>query len=190
MIRAIILDCFGVLATEGWLPFKAKYFGDKPELFAQVTDLSRQADRGLIDRQSAIEQTAKLADITPQQLLQAISGNVPDEALFDYLRQLKPDYKLGILSNISDDYLHQIFTKEQLALFDQISLSFEHGYVKPQMEAYDLAAEQLGVAPSECVMIDDQQRNVTGAREAGMQSILYSDVEQLRRELDPLLLKN
>lgn len=187
MIKAIVFDCFGVLATEAWLPFKAKYFGHDPVLLEQVTEITHQADSGLISRQDAIAATAKLAGITPQAFTQAIGTNVPDDELFAYIRGLKPNYKIGFLSNISDNYLHQIFTPDYLALFDAICLSFELGFIKPHPRAYELTAGQLGVEPEECVMIDDQPRNVAGAEAAGMNGILYQNVDQLKAELAPLL---
>jgi HAD superfamily hydrolase (TIGR01509 family) len=187
MPKAIIFDCFGVLATEAWTPFKAKYFAHDPELFKRVSDISRQADKGLMSRDAAVQETSKLAGISPAEFRQAIGSNVPDEDLFAYLHELKLNYKLGLLSNISDNYLHHIFTPEHLDLFDVIALSFESGFIKPQMQAFKLMAERLGVKPEESVMVDDQESNVAGAREAGMEAILYENATQLRRELDKLL---
>ena len=37
--KAIIFDCFGVLAEDGWLPFKRKYIGDNLELMQTISDL-------------------------------------------------------------------------------------------------------------------------------------------------------
>ncbi|HUY85075.1 MAG TPA: HAD family phosphatase [Candidatus Dormibacteraeota bacterium] len=183
MVKAVIFDCFGVLATEAWLSFKAKYFGRDSELFGQATEISWQADRGLISYDDFIQAIARLARITPAETLRAIRRNVPDEELFAYIKELKPDYKLGLLSNVADNYLHQIFTKEHLALFDALVLSYRNGFIKPQPEAFINAAKELEVGVEECVFIDDQERNVNGAREAGMRAILYHDAAQLRKEL-------
>ena len=186
MLKAIIFDCFGVLATEGWLPFKAKHFGNDPELAEQASNIIHRADRGLISHEAAIAQIAALAGISPTEFKRAVDRNVPNQPLFAYLRTLKTKYKLGFLSNISANYLAQIFTPAHLELFDAITLSFESGFIKPQPEAFNRAARELGVEMAECVMVDDRERNVTGARAAGMQTVLYQDVEQLKRELDKL----
>ena len=187
MIKAIVFDCFGVLATEAWLAFKAKHFGHDPELMKHVSDISHQADKGLISYDDAVRKTAELAGITPAEFRQAIGHNVPDEELFAYLRELKPNYKLGFLSNISDDYLHKIFTSEHLSLFDGIELSYKSGFIKPEAQAYKNAAQRLGVETNECVLVDDQERNITGARQAGMPAILYQDFEQFRTDLAKIL---
>lgn len=187
MVKAVIFDCFGVLVTEAWLPFKQKHFGHDPELLEQVTQISHRADKGLIDRQSAISQTAELAGITPAEFVRAIGQNVPNEELFDYLRELKPHYKIGFLSNISDDYLHQLFDKDHLELFDHLELSYKTGIIKPSALAYENAAAGLGVAAEECIMVDDQPGNVAGAERAGMQAVLFKNTSQLKEELAPLL---
>ena len=43
---------------------------------------------------------------------------------------------------------------------------------KPDPEAYRLALAYLGIAASECLLIDDMERNLRPARELGMQTIL------------------
>lgn len=187
MPKAIIFDCFGVLTTEAWLPFKAKYFAHDHELLEQASNISRQANRGDISYEDFMRVIGDLAGITAAEAAQEIARNVPDEQLFDYIRELKPNYKLGLLSNIAGDRLHQIFTKHQIDLFDAIVLSFENGFIKPQPQAFETAARQLGVDVGDCVFIDDQPRNVEGAQAAGMSAILYQDYSQLRQELPGLL---
>jgi putative hydrolase of the HAD superfamily len=187
MIKAVIFDCFGVLATEAWLPFKTKYFGHDPALFEQASDLARQAWGGLISTDDFIRAVAKLAGTNPDEVSRTITGNIPNEELFDYIRELKPEYKIGFLSNIAGDRLNQIFRPEQLALFDAVAMSFESGLVKPESAAFEDVANRLGVAVNEAVLVDDQQRNVNGALAAGMDGIIYRDVSQLRKELGALL---
>lgn len=186
MVKAIIFDCFGVLTTEAWLPFKAKYFGDNSELFEQASAIAKQANAGVISHTDFMAQAAKLAGISTTEATNYIQRNVADEQLFDYLAELKKDYKLGFLSNIAGDYLDRMFNAEQLGLFDEIILSYQSGHIKPELEAFENAAEQLGVEIESCVMVDDQERNVTGAREAGMQAILYTDFDAFKPELESL----
>lgn len=187
MVKAVIFDCFGVLATEAWLPFKAKYFAHDPELFKQATEIGRQADRGLIGYGDFMTAIAGLAGITPAEAANAIERNVPNEPLFSYIKTLKKNYKLGLLSNVAGDYLRRIFSGEQLAMFDALTLSYKNGYIKPQPEAFASAAKELGVQLDECAFVDDQQRHVNGARAAGMHAILYKDFESFKDELEKLL---
>lgn len=187
MISAIIFDCFGVLMTDAWLPFRAKVFGHDPGLLEKATDIMKQADAGLMSHDDFILSIAELASVPAIDAKVAIEDNVPNESLFAYIYELKKDYKIGLLSNAADNWLEHMFTPEQLAAFDAVALSYEMGHIKPDVRAYEITAERLGVEVGECVFVDDQERYCTGAREAGMKAIWYRNLEQTRTELDKLL---
>ncbi|MGH7241728.1 MAG: HAD family hydrolase [Candidatus Saccharimonadales bacterium] len=188
MIQAVIFDCFGVLVNDGWLPFKRKYFGDNPELFEQATTINKQVNAGLISYDDFIQGVAELAGIPKQQAYKEIEDNPVDRELVQYIRaQLKPHYKIGLLSNAGGNWLEHLFAPEQLKLFDATALSFELGFIKPDPRAYQAITDRLGVSPEECVFIDDQERYCTGAREVGMQAIWYQDFEQARADLEKIL---
>lgn len=63
MIKAVIFDCFGVLTSDGWLPFKQANFGDKPELMVQVMELNRLADAKAIAYDVFLSRIAELANV-------------------------------------------------------------------------------------------------------------------------------
>lgn len=112
----------------------------------------------------------------------------PNEPLLKVIAtDLKPHYKIGMLSNADANWLDRIFTRTQLDLFDAIALSFEIGEMKPHPKAYETIAERLNVTPSDCLFIDDRQELVDGAAETGMQAFLYKDVEKTKKELAALL---
>ncbi len=72
-------------------------------------------------------------------------------------------------------------------LFDVTVISGEVGLRKPEPEIYHLCARQLGVAPEECVFVDDLPPNVRGAVAVGMTGILHRTYEETVAELDVLL---
>jgi FMN phosphatase YigB (HAD superfamily) len=43
------------------------------------------------------------------------------------------------------------------------------------------------VQPEECIFVDDQERHVEGAKDAGMTGLVFTDVPQIRTALDALL---
>ncbi len=183
-IRAIIFDCFGVLASEGLRPFRQKYFGRSPSLLRRAVSLGRQVDAGKKSYDTLVTEMASMADITPDEVREHIERNEPDEALFHCIKtELKPHYSIGMLSNAGDNWLDEIFSADQIALFDEVALSYQTGYVKPAKQAYLDIAQRLGVAPSECLFIDDQPRYLAGARAVGMQTIQYKNFDQFHREL-------
>src|SRR4051794_37978902 len=113
MIRAIIFDCFGVLTSDAWLPFKRRHFGDDPDRQAQATDLNKQVDAGLADYNDFIAGVAGLAGMTSAQARAEIENNVANEELFGYIEQrLAGSYKLGLLSNAGANWLDELFSMQ------------------------------------------------------------------------------
>jgi HAD superfamily hydrolase (TIGR01509 family) len=187
-LRAIIFDCFGVLATDGWLPFKQKHFAGQPVLRAKATELNQQNDRGRINDSEFAERIAAMAGVSVAEVNKQLHKNVPNPELFEYIRDtLKPRYKIGLLSNASGNHFDKIFSAPQKAVFDAVALSFELGFIKPERRAYEVIAELLAVEPTACVLIDDQERHCNGARAAGMQAIVYEDFPHMKAQLERLL---
>lgn len=187
VISAVIFDCFGVLASDGWLPFKARYFQDSPELNLQATLLNKAVDAGTASYNDFIHQVAQMAGLPEDVARHQIENNIPDEKLFTYIKELKQHYKIGLLSNAGDNWLGDIFTPEQVTLFDAAVFSYEVGTIKPDARMYETIAERLQVKLQECVFVDDQPRYVTGAQAVGMRAVLYADAEQFEQELPALL---
>jgi len=112
----------------------------------------------------------------------------PNTELIEYLRQLRPRYKTGIISNSFVGARE----REQAAygfgdLVDVLIYSHEAGISKPDPRIYALACAQLEVAPQEAVFVDDTEVRVDGARRAGLHAIHYQDNAQVIGEVDALL---
>lgn len=187
MIRAIIFDCFGVLTTDGWIAFKKRHFRDKRQLLEKATELNNIAGSGAISYGDFLSKVGVLAGITADEAQHEIESNISDDELFDYISSLKPKYKIGMLSNAAANHLQQLFSQEQVAMFDAIVLSYEAAVVKPAEQSYQLIAQRLRVSISECVFVDDQEKHCEGARLAGMKAILYQDFNQMEAELEATL---
>ena len=70
-----------------------------------------------------------------------------------------------------------------LDLFDAALASHLLGAAKPSAEAFSRAAFELGAAENECLLIDDKQENVSGARRSGWRAIQFSNPAKLRAAL-------
>lgn len=188
MIKAIIFDCFGVLATDGWLPFRDTHFAGQPELLEQARANSIRVDSGLMPYDDFVEWLSQATGLSIKEVRRNIEGSVPNQALFAYIRDfLAPTYKVGMLSNAGGNWLNDMFEPWQVALFDEVVLSYEVGAVKPQPIMYETAALKLGVLPEEAVFIDDIERFVEGARQAGMKGVRYDDPEQTIADLEEII---
>ena len=197
-IRAVIWDMGGVLVrTEDKAPRAAlaQRFGmsyqDLEELIFS-SDAGLRAQRGEL---SAKERWQYLPDEVPVQPEEIdafheafFGGDRVDATLIDYIRALRPRYRTGILSNAFSD-LRRVMTQVWRIddVFDSLIISAEVRCMKPEARIYQLAVQDLGVAPQEAVFIDDSMRNIDGSRAAGLQAVHFQSPAQARAELDALL---
>lgn len=188
MIKAIIFDCFGVLAEDGWIPLKRKYVGGNQKLAQEIADLGKQNEYGFIDNDSHLTKMAELMNIDRAMLGDALGKRVPNEELFEYINQkLKQNYKIGLMSNANYDVVNQLFTPQQSSVFDASVMSFESRLIKPDKKMYELMAKRLGVAMNECVFVDDQERYCQAAEDYGMVAITYRDLDEFIKDLEEVL---
>lgn len=188
MIQAVIFDCFGVLATDGWLPFRDKHFGGNPGLMEEARVHNIRVDSGLMSYDEFIRWLADTTGEPFYDIKRLIEGNVPNVPLFEYIRDMiSPSYKVGLLSNAGANWLHDMFEPWQVGLIDQAVLSCDLGVVKPNPVMYETIAARLGVLPEESVFIDDRLEYVTGARATGMRAVHYQGFHQVKADLEVML---
>jgi 2-haloacid dehalogenase len=70
-----------------------------------------------------------------------------------------------------------------LEKFDGVVVSGLEHVVKPDPRIYRIFCERYSLAPEACVFIDDSEANVVAARRYGMNAILFTEPDALRREL-------
>lgn len=63
--------------------------------------------------------------------------------------------------------------------FEGVVVSGVEGLVKPDLRIYELFCTRFGLAPQDCLFIDDNPTNVAGARQAGMHAQLFTDAQSL-----------
>jgi putative hydrolase of the HAD superfamily len=118
--------------------------------FGAVLELAAERHSGLIDR--------------------LFAGMRPDEEMLAAVAAAKrAGVRTGLLSNSwgKGRYDRSRFPE----LFDGVVISGEAGVRKPEPRIYELAAESVGLAPAECVFVDDLAGNLKPARELGMATV-------------------
>lgn len=183
MIRGIIFDCYGVLVHGSLDYLRLLTSSDNRREF---DDLAHASDRGYVSRADYLNGVGRLLSRPPKEIEEIISHQeVRDPAMFDFVAALRADYKLAMLSNVGRGSIERLFSEEELEeLFEVVVLSSEVGLTKPGAEIYQLTASRLGLKPEECMMIDDIAVNVEGAKIAGMQAILFKDIQQCKQEIE------
>jgi putative hydrolase of the HAD superfamily len=64
--------------------------------------------------------------------------------------------------------------------FDAVVNSSAIGAHKPTLEFFQIACQAVGVPPRHCLLVDDTDRNVRGARVAGLSAYRYEPPDDLR----------
>lgn len=190
MIKAIIVDCFGVLLGNAYKMHLTQVEQEDPERAKEIRGINHASDMGILTREETAEAISALFDMDTEDFLEEQNQlEVPNKELLAYIASLKKDYKIALLSNISSrERLSIRFLDGELeSHFDTVVASGDEGYVKPQPEIYEIAATRLGVMPNECVMIDDIAEFCEGAREVGMQAIQYQSNQQVITDLNALI---
>lgn len=188
MIRGIIFDCFGVL-YHGSLGHLFQL--TPPEYHQELKDMSKSSDYGHISHSDYVQRVSEMTGKTPHEI-EAImrTDHVRNESLVAYLRTLRAEYKVGLLSNVGRGVMNQLFSpEEQKELFDGVVLSSDVGMVKPQPEIYEHTAHVLGLSPEECLMIDDLEENIAGAVVVGMQGVVFTTTENTTPLIESMLPK-
>jgi len=86
-------------------------------------------------------------------------------------------YRIGLVSNCFGNEAHWPREFELDHCLDAMVMSCAVGMVKPEPGIYELAADQLGVAPAECVFVDDVPSYVAGAMAVGMTGVRINRFE-------------
>jgi putative hydrolase of the HAD superfamily len=115
------------------------------------------------------------------------SGDRADAALLDFLRSLRPERKVGLISNAWSGLRAFITSQKFEEVFDEMIISAEVGVGKPDPRIYRLALKKLGAQPDESVFLDDVLVNVEAARSVGMSAIHFTQPEKALEELKQLL---
>jgi beta-phosphoglucomutase len=93
----------------------------------------------------------------------------PEYAKIILLTELKRQgYKLGCCSNSVRETLHLMLKSAHLfEYFDVIIGNDEVQHPKPHPEIYQTAFQYLGVAPHECIIVEDAPHGIAAARASG-----------------------
>ena len=198
MINTIIFDIGGVLIDFDWEGFMHRLFPGRPELVDVLDEAvwgSRRWDR--LDAGDEPEEVfRRIIACSPEHEpeLRKVFENVGDTlksraSTPGWLKELKArGLRLLYLSN----YSRYVMAKNPdvldfLPLLDGGVFSCDVKLIKPDREIYQCIADKFCLEPSECVFIDDLERNVKAGREFGFNAIQFRTFEQVKGELDAML---
>lgn len=189
MIKAVIFDCFGVLAGSSYREIYRMAGGDLEKDADFLDNTLTAANAGFMSSAEMRQQVADRLGLEPDVWEEKVRlGELPNELLLEYVTELRArGYKTAILSNANIGTLQRKFSPEQLALFDTLVVSAEVHVLKPDPQVYELTAARLSLEPTECIFTDDNPDYAKAATQIGMQGITYTGLDDFKRQLEPLL---
>jgi putative hydrolase of the HAD superfamily len=196
-VKGLLVDFGGVLTTNVFVAFREfceregldpeavkRAFREDPAALGEL----RRLERGEISEDDFAARFGSLLGIEDTNGLvdRLFAGMAPDEAMIEAVRAARgAGVRTGMISNSwgAGRYDRSTFNE----LFDGVVISGEVGLVKPEREIYELGAERVGLAPHDCVFVDDLRENCEGAESVGMTAVLHRGADQTLPELERLL---
>jgi epoxide hydrolase-like predicted phosphatase len=122
----------------------------------------------------------------PRLIDRLFAGSEPDQEMLDaVLRARHAGVRTGLISNSWGTRRYDRGLLDEL--FDGVVISGEEGMRKPTPEIYELGAERIRLAPTECVFVDDLPFNLNPASELGMATVHHTSSHDTIAELEQLL---
>jgi epoxide hydrolase-like predicted phosphatase len=196
-VKGLLVDFGGVLTTnvfdsfkqfcvtEGLDPLAVKrLFREDPDALAEL----RRLEKGELTEEQFSEHFGPMLGVSDTDGLvdRLFAGMGPDEPMIEAVKKAKRSgVKTGLISNSwgRGRYDRDAFPE----MFDGVVISGEVGLFKPEPEIFHMGAERIGVAPEECVFVDDLKENCEGATAVGMTAILHRGADTTLPELERLL---
>lgn len=194
MIKNIIFDIGNVLCAFRWREYFLEfgYSGEIFERLAKATALNEdwnEFDRGALSREEILQLFVENDPGIEKEIRETLTNIERLLARYEYavpwVQELKEKgYHCYYLSNFSlpawEDCQHVL---DFIPYMDGGILSYRDKVIKPSPEIYELLLERYGLQAEECVFLDDTEKNILAAREAGMYGIVFENKEQAIKEL-------
>ncbi len=188
-MKAVVFDIGGVLVD--WQPHLAwvEELGSKDaaHAFIKRTDFLARNARGDNGERFA-DMAQELSDPRDQELfaayvdLYARTVETPIHGTWHVLDRLKTQgTPVHAITNWSaETWPEGLKVQPRLGeVFGTLVVSGREKISKPDKRIFDLLCQRAGVAPEECVFIDDGLHNVEGARAVGMDAIHFTSPQAL-----------
>ena len=198
LIKALIFDMGGViLRTQDHKPrelMAKRFHTSRRELedyifMSQSSLLSEVGKKSNYEHWQTVLDYFDVDDVNPETAYRDFfSGDVVNSELLDYIDVLRPNYRIGLLSNSwsnARENLSRMF--EFLKHFEVSIFSSELGVRKPDPEIFYEFLRKLEVTAEESIFIDDFEENINGAKAVGLHAILFKDNPSVVLAINKLL---
>lgn len=205
MIKAIVFDMDGVLIeAKDWhydaLNRALRLFGHEISRYDHLTTydgLPTSKKLEMLSIETGLPRTlhAFINEMKQKYTMEIVHAQCKPTFIHEFaLSRLKAQgYKLAVASNSVRSTVEVMMSKAALSQYLDLQLSNEDvTHPKPHPDIYLKAMEQMNVAPSECLVVEDNDNGIKAARAAGahllvvkeVTDVTLSNIHQRIREID------
>ncbi len=205
MIKAIVFDFGNVLYNLNEKLFKENLSALLEEDLSEgyplpLLEASQQYEIGKINTETFIwkVQHYKKGNLNPRSVINcwnSLLDHFPSHR-WDFLKKLKSDYRLYLLSNINEIHLdtcykhiHKMhgYLDFETEIFDAVFYSHLLKMRKPDPVIYEMVENITGLKGNEILFIDDRYENVEAARKLGWNAVLHDPEKDIANEFQNYL---
>jgi len=191
-IESVIFDWGGVLIEDpapGLVKYCSEALGVSREDYIKVYEkFGGDFQKGLLSEEEFWGEMCGCLGVSKPQVASLWAdafkaAYVPRKRMFSLAAGLRKNgYKTAFLSNTEKPAM-QYFHRFGYDMFDVLVFSCTEGTCKPERRIYELTVQKLGIAAGQAVFIDDKPDYIDGALRAGLNTILFESVSQVKNEL-------
>lgn len=192
MIKAVIFDLDGVLVTTDVFHFNAwKKLAESLGIMnftkednARQRGVSRMASLEVVleksDRLFSDEEKQELAKRKNDDYVKSLSGLSENDVLpgvFEFLSFLKDNGIKTAVGSASKNAPLILKKTKLIDCFDEIVSGLDTTKSKPDPEVFVMGAERLGIAPEECLVVEDSDAGIEAAKRGGMYALAVGEAK-------------
>ncbi len=197
MINTIIFDIGNVLVPFNWQEVFAALFDEKTAsaigaATVEQTELWREFDKGSMPDTEILDSFCANAPEYREEITRGIweiyYRMKPYSYAYDWLKALKyRGYKIYLLSNFGKTAFE--IAKNEFTFMEFCDggvISYQVERLKPDPLIYNILCQKFQINPTYAVFIDDSAANVEGARDFGLNGVVFTDKCSADRQLAEL----
>lgn len=197
MIKAVILDLNGIFLQSPKLSDRfEKDFNIPASIFLSklsgIMDKVRQPNAGAAFQYWKPVLEEWKVNLSEQEFWSYwFKAEIPSKKMISFAKSLREKgIKVFVLSNNfkerAEYYGHYSWIHEAV---DKVYFSWQTGFVKPDVKAWQLILSENSLRPEDCVYFDDQQKNLDSAESIGIKSYMFTNENELEKTIGEDLLK-
>ncbi|MFN4190740.1 MAG: HAD family hydrolase [Pseudothermotoga sp.] len=191
-MRLFMFDVGGVVCENiSVVPMICEHLGISRSEFLSIADQSglKEIQTGAITVEKFWAEFSRISGIVVvEDLWEKYFHPTLNTQTVQIINHLKKAYRVVAATNTIESHYRVHSTRSDYKFFDRVYASHLIGYMKPDPQFYIHILKQEEVTPTQVVFVDDTNENVEAASNLGIQSILFTNAQELWQKLFDLQL--